>query len=60
MLRRARLFVAVAAFCIGLSATNTARYFKEDHLTGAMYIVLASDGSYTVTAREQGSLHLDA
>ena len=52
MFKRARLIVAVAAFCTGLSATNTTKYFKEDHFTGAMYIALASDGAYTVTARE--------
>ncbi len=45
-------FVAVVALCMSLSATITTKYFKEDHLTGAMYIALASDGSYTVTARE--------
>jgi len=52
MLKRTKLIVAVAALCISLSATNTTKYFKEDHFTGAMYIALASDGSYTVTARE--------
>ena len=28
------------------------RYFKEDHLTGADYILLAGDGTYCVTGRE--------
>jgi hypothetical protein len=28
------------------------RYFKEDHLTGADYLSLAPDGTYTVTGRE--------
>jgi hypothetical protein len=31
---------------------NATRYFKEDGGTGAMYIALASNGGYTVTARE--------
>ncbi len=52
MLKHTRLIVAVAVLCTGLSATNTTKYFKEDHFTGALYIALASDGSYTVTARE--------
>jgi len=52
MLRRTGLFLAVVSLCAGLSATTTSRYFKEDHFTGAMYIALTSDGSYTVTARE--------
>lgn len=29
-----------------------ARYFKEDHLTGAAYICLATDHTYDLTARE--------
>lgn len=28
------------------------RYFKEDHLTGADYIRLSADGTYTLTGRE--------
>lgn len=35
-----------------VESLETTRYFKEDHLTGAMYIALVSDGSYKVTARE--------
>lgn len=31
---------------------NATRYFKEDGGTGAMYVALASNGDYTVTARE--------
>ena len=35
-----------------LSAANRARYFKEDGLTGADYLVLATDGTYSLTGRE--------
>ena len=28
------------------------RYFKEDHLTGADYIRMSADGTYTLTVRE--------
>jgi hypothetical protein len=52
MLKHASLVAALAFICGGLSAANTARYFKEDGGTGAMYIGLAPDGSYAVTARE--------
>lgn len=52
MLGLARLLVALGFICGSLSAANTSRYFKEDHGTGAMYISLASEGSYTVTTRE--------
>ena len=47
-----RLLVVVMVFCGSSSAEETARYFKEDHYTGAEYMVLASNGSYTLTARE--------
>jgi hypothetical protein len=46
------LLSAIPILCIGLSAGNTSRYFKEDHLTGADYIALAPDGSYTLTGLE--------
>jgi hypothetical protein len=46
------LFAAVAILCVSVSAGSTSRYFKEDHLTGADYITLAPDGSYTLTGRE--------
>ena len=32
------------------------RYFKEDHLTGADYIRLFADGTYTLTGREHMGL----
>jgi hypothetical protein len=51
MMMSLRLLVIAAFLCTGLSAGN-ALYFKEDHLTGADYLALAPDGSYTLTARE--------
>src|SRR3984957_15168089 len=35
-----------------LSAANRTRYFKQDGLTGADYLVLATDGTYSLTGRE--------
>jgi hypothetical protein len=52
MRKFANLLAALGFICGSLSAANTPRYFKEDGGTGAMYIALAPDGSYTVTARE--------
>jgi hypothetical protein len=52
MRKFANLLAALAFICGSLSAANTPRYFKEDGGTGAMYIALAPDGSYAVTARE--------
>jgi hypothetical protein len=52
MSRFAWLFAAAAILSVSLSAGNASRYFKEDHLTGADYVVLAPDGSYTLTGRE--------
>jgi hypothetical protein len=52
MFKFAWLFAAVAILSVSLSARNTSRYFKEDHLTGADYIALAPNGSYTLTGRE--------
>jgi hypothetical protein len=46
------LLAAIAVICVSLSAGNTSRYFKEDHLNGADYIALAPDGSYTLSRRE--------
>ena len=37
---------------VSTPATAQERYFKEDHLTGAAYFCMATDGSYTLTARE--------
>jgi hypothetical protein len=51
MLLLTRLFIGVI-FCGSLFAAETTRYFKEDHLTGAEYIALMSDGGYTVTGVE--------
>jgi hypothetical protein len=48
----AKLLAALSLVFSSLSAANTPRYFKMDHGTGAMYIALAPDGSYAVTARE--------
>jgi len=48
----ALLSFGAALLCGSLSAGENARYFKEDHLTGAAYIALASDGGYTITTRE--------
>jgi hypothetical protein len=52
MLKFASLLAQLALICGSLSAANRPRYFKEDGGTGAMYIALAPDGSYAVTARE--------
>jgi hypothetical protein len=52
MLKFVSLLAVLAFVCCSLSAKNTARYFKEDGGTGAMYIALAPDGTYAVTARE--------
>jgi hypothetical protein len=52
MLKLANLLAALAFICSSLSAASARRYFKEDGGTGAVYIALAPDGSYTVTARE--------
>jgi hypothetical protein len=38
---------------------RTSRYFKEDHLTGAKYIALATDGSYTVTGVEHMGISVE-
>ena len=54
-----RLLVAVTLSCGGSFAAQTVRYFKEDHLTGAQYIALASDGNYTVTGREHMGVSLE-
>ena len=48
----ANLLAVLALISGSLSAEDKPRYFKEDSLTGAMYIALAQDGSYSVTARE--------
>ena len=37
---------------VSTPAAAQERYFKEDHLTGAAYFCMASDGAYTLTARE--------
>jgi len=47
------LWLAGAA---GPAQTGQDRYFKEDHLTGAAYIRLAADGTYTITGREHMGL----
>jgi hypothetical protein len=52
MFKFATVLAVVAFISASLLAANTTRYFKEDHHTGADYIALASDGTYTVTARE--------
>jgi hypothetical protein len=52
MSKFANLLTALALICGSLSAAGTPRYFKEDGGTGAMYIALAPDGSFAVTARE--------
>jgi hypothetical protein len=44
--------LVVAAFSCGCSFAAATNYFKEDHLTGAKYIALESDGTYTITGRE--------
>ncbi|HXM09996.1 MAG TPA: hypothetical protein VN946_08635 [Terriglobales bacterium] len=55
---RARAKIVTSAFffvllaCTSLPAANRTRYFKEDGLTGADYLVLATDGTYTLTGRE--------
>lgn len=43
------VWIAGAALA-GADAGN--RYFKEDHLTGADYFRLSSDGTYEITSRE--------
>lgn len=48
----ANLFATLVFIWCGLSAANTPRYFKADGGTDAIYIALAPDGSYAVTARE--------
>src|SRR6266404_7240106 len=52
MLKLANLLAVLALICSSLLAANKPRYFKEDGGTGAMYIALAPDGRYAVTARE--------
>ena len=59
MSKFAWLFAAVVICCVSLSAGNTSRYFKEDHLTGAAYIAFAADGSYTLTGREHMGVSVD-
>jgi|ERR1700730_7945974 len=49
----------VVMFCSSLFAAATTRYFKEDHLTGAKYIALASDGGYTVTGIEHVGISVE-
>lgn len=47
------ILVLVAALLgPAVSAGPADRYFKEDHLTGADYIALRSDGTYAITGRE--------
>jgi hypothetical protein len=52
MLRLASFLAALAFICGSLSAASTPRYFKAEGGTDAIYIALAPDGSYAVTARE--------
>jgi hypothetical protein len=52
MLKFAKLFAVFAFVCASVSAANSPRYFKADGGTDAIYIALAADGSYSVTARE--------
>ena len=48
----ANLLAALAFICCSLSGANTPRYFKADGGTDAIYIALAPEGRYAVTARE--------
>jgi hypothetical protein len=48
-----RVFALICLYgALGAFQPSPDRYFKEDHLTGATYLRLAADGTYTVTGRE--------
>jgi hypothetical protein len=46
------LCFAILLASSSLSAANRTRYFKQDGLTGADYLVFATDGTYSLTGRE--------
>ena len=46
------VWFAILLASSSLAAANRTRYFKEDGLTGADYLVLATDGTYSLTGRE--------
>jgi hypothetical protein len=50
MIAKALLMCLSGVLSLGEPASD--RYFREDHLTGADYIRLSADGTYTLTGRE--------
>lgn len=51
MVSRMRILALLWFLTVSTPAAAQERYFKEDHLTGAAYFCMASDGAYTLTAR---------